>query len=165
MPRRRRPLLALLALVPVLAGLPALTPLAPPPAAAAGTADLAVTMAGDAKRLKFGETITFTITVANLGPDVATGVVLGFGTSDSYQNFGVTCPDGSVFTFCDLRSLAPGAGIAVLARAMASSASCCPDRRLGVAGASVSHDADTVDPVAGNDSVRVETKLVGKAPG
>ena len=138
--------------------------LAPQPASAAGSADLSVSMVGDHKRLKFGATMTFTITVTNLGPDGASGVVLGFGTSDSYHNFGVACPDGSVSTFCNLGALPAGGGVTAYATVMAASYSCCDDPRLGVALASVSHDTTTVDPDSGNDAVRVETKLVGKAP-
>src|SRR3954454_15224696 len=58
----------------------------PAPVAAAGTADLAVTMVGNKKRLKYGKTLTLTATVTNLGPDVATGVTLGLGVSDSYAD-------------------------------------------------------------------------------
>src|SRR5687767_1719200 len=76
MPCRARLLLTLLAVVAMLAGFPAL---APRPAAAVGTADLAVTMVGDAKHLKFGQTITFTVTVSNNGPDAGTAEVgMGF---------------------------------------------------------------------------------------
>jgi hypothetical protein len=155
-----RPALAACLFV-LLAAWPAL---APEPASAADTADLAVSMVGDHKVLRFGETMTFAITVTNLGPEDAAGVLLGFGTSDSYQNFGVTCPDGSVSTFCELGTLASGDSVTAHATVLAASYSCCPDRRLGVAVASVSHDAATLDPVAANDEARVETKLAGKGP-
>jgi hypothetical protein len=155
---RCRPLL-LLAAITLLAGWPALTP---HPVVAAGTADLKLTMESDKKHLKFGDTMTFTITVTNLGPDAATGVTLGIGVSDSFADLGAACPDGSTSTFCDLGTLAPGAPVTIPFRAMAC-CSCCPNR-LGVAVATVSHDADTVDPVSENESARTETKLVGKAP-
>jgi hypothetical protein len=159
MSSRNRPLLALLVVVTVLTGWPAI---APQPTAAAGTADLSVAMASEKKNLKFGDTMTFTITVTNLGPDPATGVTIGIGVSDSYGDLGATCPDGSTSTFCDLGRLESGANVTVLFRALAC-CSCCPNR-LGVAVASVSHDAETIDPVSANDSVRTETKFVGKAP-
>jgi hypothetical protein len=159
MTRRRRLHLVLFVAMLLLAGFPML---APRPVAAAGTAGLAVTMVGDAQRLKFGDTITFTVTVTNLGPEVATGVTLGVGTSDSYANFGGTCPDESASSICDLGTLEPGASVTLLFRAMASN-DCCP-KRLGVAVASVSHDTDTLDPVSSNDAVIVETRFTGKAP-
>src|SRR3954468_24908713 len=74
----------------------------PTPVAAAGTADLAITLVGDKKHLKYGETMTLTATVTNLGPDAATGVTVGLGVSDSYADFGGSCPDGSTSTFCTL---------------------------------------------------------------
>jgi hypothetical protein len=159
MSRRSRPFLSLLATLTVLAGWLAL---APPPAAAEGTADLAVTMVGDKKHLTFGDTIILTVTVINHGPNVATGVTVGLGASDSYAPFGGTCPDSSISTICDLGTLASGASVTVRFR-LGTSDSCPPDR-LGVAVASVSHDAQTVDPVSNNDSVRTETKFVGKPP-
>jgi uncharacterized repeat protein (TIGR01451 family) len=159
MSRRTRLLVSLLAATTILAGWLALSP---HPAAAIGTADLAITMVGDKKHLRFGDTITFTVTVTNLGPDAATGVTLFLGVSDSYADFGGTCPDGSTSNICDLDTLASGASITVLFR-LGTSNSCPPDR-LGVAVASVSHDAETVDPISANDSVRTETKFVGKPP-
>jgi hypothetical protein len=156
---RRHSLLAILAVVTLLASLPAF---AASPVVAAGSADLAVTMIGNAKHLKYGQTITFTATVTNLGPDAAGGVTLGIGVSDSYANFGGVCPDGSVSNICSLGTLPPGARVTVLFSAGAC-CSCCPEG-IGVAVASVFSDATTVDPVAANDSVRIETKFVGKAP-
>jgi hypothetical protein len=158
MPRRRLRLFMLVAML-MLGGLPALIP---QPVAAAGTADLAVTMVGDRKVLQFGGTMTLTTTVTNRGPDAATGVTLSIGTSDSYHNHGGTCPDGRTSSFCDIGTLAPGESVTVLFHVKAANA-CCPDR-LGVAVASVSHDTDTVDLVPANNEVRLETKLVGKAP-
>jgi hypothetical protein len=146
-------------LVTLILGLPAL---APHPAVAANTADLAISMVGDQKHLKFGETMTFTVTVQNLGPEAATGVTVGVGVSDSFANFGGHCPDGTVSTFCDLGTLAPGTEITYLYFVMAC-CTCCTDR-VGVAVANGNHGADTVDPVDTNNSVRVETKLVGRAP-
>ena len=159
MSRRSRLLLSFLAVTTVVTGWLAF---ASPPAIAAGTADLAVTMVGDKKHLKFGDTMTFTVTVTNNGPDPATGVALNLGVSDSYADFGGTCPDGSTSSFCELGTLAPGASVIVPYRLGAANA-CCP-KRLGVAVAAVLHDAETVDPVSANESVRTETKLTGKPP-
>jgi hypothetical protein len=141
----------------------ALPLIAPHPADAAGTADLSITMKGNHKVLKIGATMTFTVTVTNLGPNEATGVNFGIGVSDSYANFGGTCPDGSTSNMCSVGTMASGASVSVLFRVMALCCNCCPDD-LGVAVASVNHDADTVDPVSANDEVRIETKFVGKPP-
>jgi hypothetical protein len=154
----RRPRRFLLVAILMLAGLAALVP---PPVAAAGTADLAVTMVGDTKTLTFGDTITFTVTVTNRGPDVATGVSVSLGGSNSYALFGGTCPDGTVSSFCTIGTRAPGESVTLHFRAAAQNA-CCPKRR-GVAVVSVFPDAETIDPVRANNEVRLETKLVGKA--
>lgn len=154
---RRPPLLLLIAALVVIGGLPLLTPHS---AAAAETADLAVTMTGDAKSLKFGKTMTLTVTVTNTGPGVATGVAVSLGTSDSFANFGGTCPDGSVSSFCTIGALAAGEQVTVQFHVMASNA-CCP-AFVGVAVASVSDDENTVDPESANDSVRLEVRLKGK---
>jgi hypothetical protein len=153
----RHSLRLLLILTATLIGVSALSPL---PAAAAGTAELGIAVRASARVLRFSDTVTFTITVTNLGPDAATGVWVGLGTSDSLANFGGTCPDGTVSNMCDLGTLGSGDQVTVQIRAMACCA-CCPDR-LGVAVADVSHDAETVDPNPANNRVRIEIKLVGK---
>jgi hypothetical protein len=156
---RSRSLLSLLVAITMLAGWLAL---APHLTAAASTADLAITMVAHKNHLKFGHTITFAVTVTNHGPDTATGVTLVVGASDSYANFGGTCPDGSISDRCDLGTLASGARVTVPYRLGASNS--CPPDRLGVAVASVFPDAESSDPVSANDSVRTETKFVGKPP-
>ena len=154
---RRTPVLLLIAAVAILTAVPMLTPLS---AAAVGTADLSVSMTGDAKSLKFGKTMTLTVTVTNAGPDLATGVAVSIGVSDSLADFGGTCPDGSVSDFCTIGELAPGASVTVEFQVMARN-QCCPEF-VGIAVASVRHDADTVDPIATNDSSRLEIRLKGK---
>jgi hypothetical protein len=136
--------------------------LAPNPAVAIGTADLAISLTAPKSHLKFGETMTFSVSVKNLGPDTATGVSVGIGVSDSYANFGGNCPDGTVSSFCDLGTLAPGSEVS-FPYLVGACCSCCPER-VGVAVANVNHDADTIDPIDENNSSRVETKLIGKAP-
>ena len=155
----RRSLLTPLAVIAMVAWVSALIA---QPVSAAGTADLSVAMVGDARTLKFGKTMTFTVTASNLGPAVATGVAVTLGTSDSFANFGGTCPDGSVSSYCDIGELVPGASVTLEFRVMAANA-CCPEH-IGVAVASVIHDADTIDLVPANDSVRSEVRLKGKAP-
>jgi uncharacterized repeat protein (TIGR01451 family) len=157
MPRRHPGLFVLVAMF-ILSGFPALMP---HPVAAAGTADLSVTMVGDKKNLRFGHTITFTVTATNLGPDAATGVAISIGVSDSYGLFGGTCPDGTVSSFCSIGTMASGASVTLQFVAEARN-ECCPKRR-GVAVVSVFPDANTIDPVEANNSFRLETKLVGKS--
>src|SRR5687767_2965406 len=120
------------------------------------TADVTVAMVADKKLVRYGQPITFTITVTNRGPDATTGVSLGVGVSDSYASTGpLTCPDGNPADggFCTLDTLAAGASVTATYVATAANA-CCP-KGVGVAVASVSSQfADTSDPVANNNEAR-----------
>jgi Domain of unknown function DUF11 len=133
------------------------------PVYAAGTADLSVSMVAEKKSLKFGDSMTLTATTTNNGPDVATGVELRLGVSDSFANFGGACPDGSVSNFCEIGTLPPGASATVEFKVGAICCNCCPEF-VGMADASVVHDAEIADPVSTNDSVSIETRLKGKPP-
>jgi hypothetical protein len=145
-------------------GLLALLALAPGAATALGSADGAVAMVAAKKIAKYGQPVTFTITVTNLGPDPTTGVSLGVGVSDSYENTGpLICPDGNPADggFCTLATLAPGASVAASYVAIARN-TCCPEDQ-GVAVASVNSETiDASDPVASNNEARVETPFKGK---
>src|SRR5215213_1622436 len=145
-------------------GLLALLALAPGAATALGSADVAVAMVAAKKIAKYGQPVTFTITVTNLGPDPTTGVSLGVGVSDSYENTGpLTCPDGNPADggFCTLATLTPGASVLASYVAIARN-TCCPED-LGVAVASVNSETiDASDPVSSNNESRVETPFKGK---
>src|SRR5215203_2343380 len=97
---------ALLALV-VLVGGSAL------PAAAQETADLALTKVADQKNVRIGENITYTITLTNLGPDTATGVVFGDPVPDPLNLVSFTCSQGTISggSFCAVESLPSGASV------------------------------------------------------
>src|SRR5215213_7786429 len=100
----------------------------------------------------------------DLGPDPTTGVSLGVGVSDSYENTGpLICPDGNPADggFCTLATLAPGASVTASYVAIARN-TCCPED-LGVAVASVNSETiDASDPVSSNNESRVETPFKGK---
>ena len=76
-------------------------------AAAQGAADLQITKVADKKTVKIGETITYTITLTNLGADAATDVVFGDPIPDQLNLVSSTC--GNVSAFCTVASLASGA--------------------------------------------------------
>ena len=149
-------LIAMLILAPGLRG--------PSPAAAFGTADIAVSMKAAKKPIKIGQSVTHTITVTNIGPDAVTAVSFGVGVSDSYNAGPLTCPDGTSAPegFCSLGTLLPGSSVAATFVAIAC-CSCCPEG-IGVAVVSVnSQDADAADPVDDNNFMRVETRFRGRA--
>src|SRR5829696_10502732 len=64
---------------------------------AQGTPDLEITKTADRKTVKIGETITYTITLTNLGPDAATDVVFGDPIPDQLNLVSSTCGDVSAF--------------------------------------------------------------------
>ena len=73
------------------------------------TADLALTKTADRKSVKIGETITFTITVTNLGPDTATGIYFGDAIPDPLNFVSASCDKGPTFGgACAVDSLAVG---------------------------------------------------------
>jgi len=73
------------------------------------TADLALTKTADRKTAKIGETITFTITVTNLGPDTATGIYFGDSLPDPLNFVSSSCDRGTAFWgLCRVDSLTVG---------------------------------------------------------
>lgn len=73
------------------------------------TADLALTKTADQKAAKIGETITFSITVTNLGPDTATGIYFGDSLPDPLNFVSSSCDRGTAFWgLCRVDSLAVG---------------------------------------------------------
>jgi len=64
-------------LIPVLAVLMMLPGSVLPVSAQEGTADLAVTKTTLHTNMRTGENVIFTITVTNLGPDIATNILFG----------------------------------------------------------------------------------------
>ena len=73
------------------------------------TADLALTKTADRKVVKIGQTIIFTITVTNLGPDAATGIYFGDSIPDPLNFVSASCDKGPTFGgACAVDSLAVG---------------------------------------------------------
>jgi uncharacterized repeat protein (TIGR01451 family) len=73
------------------------------------SADLALTKTADRKNVKIGQTITFTITVTNLGPDTATGIYFGDSLPDPLNFISASCDKGPTFGgACAVDSLAVG---------------------------------------------------------
>jgi len=148
---------ALLALV-VLVGGSAL------PAAAQETADLALTKVADQKNVRIGENITYTITLTNLGPDTATGVVFGDPVPDPLNLVSFTCSQGTISggSFCAVESLPSGASVTATLVATPITNPARSERRFS--NTAFISDAATTDSNSTNNSASVETHIVGKTP-
>ena len=82
---------------------------APAASAQEPSADLALTKTADRTNVKIGQTITFTITVTNLGPDTATGIYFGDSLPDPLNFVSSSCDRGTAFWgLCRVDSLAVG---------------------------------------------------------
>jgi uncharacterized repeat protein (TIGR01451 family) len=136
----------------------ALTPAVTAVAVADPGADLSVTatwVGNGAPRAAVGQTVTYTITVTNLGPATATGAVLTASTPDQFNFVSLTCSQAS---FCGSGGeLAPGA---TTAATLVDVVCCFPkgESRTTSAGAGVT-SAD--DPRISNDTASVVTRILG----
>ena len=125
--------------------------------AAQETADLRITKVADQKTVRAGGTVTYTVTVTNLGPGPATGVVFGDSLPDQLNLVDSTC--GAVSAFCSVESLPSGASstITIVATPIANLAR--EDRRI-MNTAFVLQSA-TSDPNPSNDQASVTVQFVG----
>jgi uncharacterized repeat protein (TIGR01451 family) len=126
---------------------------------AAAGADLAVTKTDDVDPVFVGDTVTYTVTVSNLGPDEAVNVSLTDSFSGAAVTIGTvvpsqgtcTAPAGGAFT-CNLGNLAASASATVTITVTAGA--------VGTITNTVSAASDTADPVAGNNTNIVQTTTV-----
>ena len=124
-------------------------------------ADLSVTatwVGKGAPRGAVGDTVTYAITLTNLGPDTATETRLVALTPDQFNPVSLTCSDAS---FCSSPGgvLAPGATVT----ATVVDVVCCfprGDTRKTSAGAAAS-SATTSDSNPANNSATVLTRIIG----
>ena len=115
-------------------------------------ADLAVSKSVDDSSPREGETVTFTVTVTNNGPNEATGVVVSDAIPSGLTLQSATPSDGAYSTgtgnWTLASSLASGAGATLTLVTVVDA---------GTAGSTITNTAtvtasDTIDPDAGNDS-------------
>jgi uncharacterized repeat protein (TIGR01451 family) len=124
-------------------------------------ADLSVTATWVGKgvpRAAVGQTVTYAITLTNLGPDTSTGTVLTAATPDQFNPVALTCSDAS---FCQSPGgeLAPGETVT----ATVVDVVCCfpkGESRTTAAGAGATSET-TTDPNIDNNTATVVTKIVG----
>jgi uncharacterized repeat protein (TIGR01451 family) len=76
-------------------------------AAGQETADLQISKVAAHKKVRVGGTVTYTVTVTNLGPGAAAGIVFGDSIPDQLNLVDSTC--GAISAFCTVESLPSGA--------------------------------------------------------
>src|SRR5215208_7126201 len=114
---------------------------------AQGTADLSITKTADRHTVKIGETVTYTITLTNLGPEAATDVVFGDSIPDQLNLVSSTC--GDVSAFCTVASLESGDSVTLTVVATSIANLAHSERRV-MNGAFVA-ELSSLDPNAAND--------------
>lgn len=135
--------------------------------AATATSDLSLTLIANRSKVKMGQTVTYTATMTNLGPDDAIDVAVSIQLPDQLKITSVTCdrvsPDGQ---FCEYSTLA--AGETVVEKLVATPSSFTKSKKLTVkAKISLLTDCSfdphcTFDPDLSNNSASVTTRLIGK---
>src|SRR6266536_1137371 len=138
--------------------------------AASSTSNISVTIVAERNTVKEGQTITYTATMTNLGPDDANFVDVGFGLPDQLNLVSMTCDLGiSPDTpFCEYSSLKAGETVVSIMVATPIADAPHGDRHLSVRAAisfevNCSFDPNcTFDPELGNNVASVSTKLIGK---
>jgi uncharacterized repeat protein (TIGR01451 family) len=127
-------------------------------AAAQETADLQITKVASSKTVRVGETVTYTVTLTNLGPGVATGVVFGDSLPDQLNLVESTC--GAVSAFCSIDPLPPGASATLTIVATPITNLARNERRISNT-AFVADFGTTSDPNTSNDQASTIVRVVG----
>ena len=125
------------------------------------TADLALTKTADRTSAKIGQTITFTITVTNLGPGTATGIYFGDSLPDPLNFVSSSCDKGEAFWgLCRVESLAAGesASITVVTTPITNPAK--SERKFS--NLAYIEEMTSFDPNPSNNTDSVTLRIIGK---
>jgi len=138
--------------------------------AATSTSDISLSFVADQGKVKMGQTIIYTATMTNHGPDEAFFVDVGFGLPDQLTLVSMTCDRGiSPDTpFCEYSTLAAGETVVSTLVATPTEGALTQPRKLLVR-ANVSFEVAcsfdpancTIDPDLSNNSASLITKLIG----
>ncbi len=123
-------------------------------------ADLSVTASwagGGPAKAGVGQTVTYAVSVTNLGPDTASGVIVFAQTPDQFNPVSITCSD---LSFCSEPGGTLLAGSTVTAT-IVGVVCCFPKGESRTTGAGATVVADTLDPNLNNNSASVVTRIFG----
>jgi uncharacterized repeat protein (TIGR01451 family) len=126
-------------------------------ATAQETADLQITKVASSNTVRVGETVTYTVTLTNLGPGVATGVVFGDSLPDQLNLVESTC--GSVSAFCALDAIPP-AGSATLTIVATPITNLARNERR-ISNTAFVAQSGTADPNPSNNQASTIVRVVG----
>jgi len=124
------------------------------------TADLQITKVASSKTVREGETVTYTVTLTNLGPGVATGVVFGDPLPDQLNLEAVDSTCGAVSSFCTVDSLPSGASERLTIEARTITNLARNERRISNT-AFIADFGTTSDPNPSNDQASTIVRVVG----
>jgi uncharacterized repeat protein (TIGR01451 family) len=123
-------------------------------------ADLKLTKTADRKTVKIGQTIIFTITVTNLGPDTATDIYFGDALPDPLNFISASCDRGPTFGgACQVDGLAAGesATITILSTPISNPAK----SELKFTNTAFIAESATFDPNPNNNTSSLYLHIVG----
>jgi uncharacterized repeat protein (TIGR01451 family) len=120
-------------------------------------ADLQVTKVASSKTVRVGETVTYTVTLTNIGPGVAAGVVFGDPLPDQLNLVSSTC--GAVSAFCTVESLPSGASATLTILATPITNLARNERRIS--NTAFVEKSATTDPNPSNDQASTIVRVVG----
>ena len=127
------------------------------------TADLSLTKSADRKNVKIGQSITFTITVTNLGPSTATDVYFGDSLPDPLNFVSASCNRGPTFGgACAVESLAVGESATITLIATPITNPARSERRF--TNTAFIASSGTFDPNPNNNTASLHLHIVGKTP-
>jgi uncharacterized repeat protein (TIGR01451 family) len=127
------------------------------------TADLQITKVASSKTVRVGDTVTYTVTLTNLGPGVATSVVFGDPVPDQLNLVDSTCDrsagGGAVSAFCTVESLPSGASATLTIVATPITNLARNERRIS--NTAFVAASGTTDPDPGNDQASTIVRVAG----
>jgi uncharacterized repeat protein (TIGR01451 family) len=124
-------------------------------------ADLALTEVADRTRAKIGENITFTITVTNLGHDIATGIYFGDSIPDPLNFVSSSCDRGTAYWgLCRVDSLAVGESATIIFVTTPITNPAQSERKF--TNLAYIAEATTFDPNPANNTASLSFQIIGK---